>query len=350
MSNSENYILPIEVLAQRFERFGTVECYPSSPLYARLSLAIAQDAEILALAGRAGSMPVPNLFLSAVHYLLMKDPKHPLAAFFPDLTDNPRPLEEAYPPFRAFCLEHQAEIEPLIATRRVQTNEVRRCALLLPAFGLVGELAGGKPLALLEIGASAGLNLLWNRYGYNYGAAGNYGDHASPVQLACALRGEKRPPLPAVFPKVASRVGVDLNPVDVRDDEAVLWLEALIWPEHLERASLLRRAIELARQNPHRLVAGDALVRLPEVAATVPTDSAFTIFHSFTINQFPKELREKLWEQFKELSKERELFVVSIEWIATEQPQLRLDRYIQGEKQTQLLAHCDPHGQWLEWL
>lgn len=95
----------------------------------------------------------------------------------------------------------------LIATRTVQTNEVRRSALLLPAFVLVSREAQGRPLYLLEIGAAAGLNLLWDRYGYHYGNGLRSGDMSSPVQISCSLRGALTPPVPATLPKVGRRRG-----------------------------------------------------------------------------------------------------------------------------------------------
>ena len=240
----------------------------ASPLYERICLGIAADAEILALAAYAREgQPVPNLLLGAVQYLLLQGVQHPLASFYPSINGLPsKPstwTEDPYPYFRAFCLERYQEIQQLLSTRLVQTNEVRRCACLLPAFGIVAERAKGLPLSLIEIGASAGLNLLWDRYGYDYGDYGRYGDSNSPVQLACELRGEHRPAIPTVFPQIAYRVGIDLNPIAVRDQDATLWLRALIWPEHEKRVRLLQNAIAVAQQDPPQLLAGDALDVLP---------------------------------------------------------------------------------------
>jgi len=103
-----------------------------------------------------------------------------------------------------------------------------------------------------------------------------------------------RPPIPKRLPAVASRVGIDLNPVDVRDPDTVLWFRALIWPEHHERLELLMRAIQLARQDPPELIAGDALELLPQVIATIPGDTPVCVFHTQAVNQFPREARERL--------------------------------------------------------
>src|SRR5205085_1814788 len=163
----------------------------------------------------------------------------------------------------------------------------------LPAFARVARQTGG-PLALVEIGASVGLNLLWDRYGYDYGDGASYGDAGSPVRITCTVRGDRRPWVPAVLPRVRYRVGLDLNPVDVRDPEAALWLRALVWPEHAGRAALLQRALEVARRDPPSLIKGDALDLLPAVLPAVPHDVALCVFHTFTVNQFSAEARDHL--------------------------------------------------------
>src|SRR5262249_1082291 len=160
---------------------------------------VAGDPEALALVADADqSTTVANLFFAAIHYLLMDNPGVPLATYYPDLAAVPHPLAEAYPVFRAYCPQHANEIRALVTTRRVQTNEVRRCAALLPALHTLWERGGRRPLALVEVGASAGLLLNWDRYAYEYQAetkAKTVGDPSSPVRLMSAVRGEITPPL-----------------------------------------------------------------------------------------------------------------------------------------------------------
>jgi hypothetical protein len=246
----------LSALAQRFERFARRECHVS-PLYERLSLGIAHDPELLDIAARAQpGQPVPNLFLAAVHFLLLRGVQHPLAAFYPSLSAITPPSADPYPSFRAFCLEHRGQLLELISTRLVQTNEVRRCGCLLPAFAMVSSRTQGRPSALVEIGASAGLNLLWDRYGYDYGEDRRYGDPRSPVQIACMLHGERRPPLPAALPATGMRLGIDLHPIDICDPDAALWLRALVWPDERGGTELLQEALRIANQAPPRLIAG----------------------------------------------------------------------------------------------
>jgi hypothetical protein len=343
--------LSIETLSQHFRRFGERECVPASPLYGRLAVGIAGDADLLAIAAAAQARPVPNLFLAAVHFLLLQGADPALAAFYPDLVgDSDAPASgDPFPLFRAFCLDHTSAISALVVNRRVQTNEVRRCACLLPAFTIAARLLGDQPLALIEIGASAGLNLLWDHYHYDYGAGGQCGDPAALVRLACELRGDRLPLLPAPMPVIATRVGLDLNPIDARDRDAALWLRALIWPEQRDRAALLAQAINVAQQHPPPLLAGDAIALLPEVLANVPADAALCIYHSFTLNQFPSAARERLATLVAECAAQRNLALIAIEW-REPYPSVDLSLFENGARADMRLAHCDAHGGWIEWL
>jgi hypothetical protein len=337
-------------LSRRFERFAQRECHVS-PLYEQLALGIADDPVLLAIAAQAKSgQPVPNLFLGAVHFLLLGGVQHPLAHFYPSLSPSASSSADPYPSFRAFCLKYRHEILELISSRLVQTNEVRRCGCLLPAFTHVAQQAGDRPLAVVEIGASAGLNLLWDRYGYDYGIGRWYGNPRSPVQIVCGLRGDRHLPLMAVWPVVTVRVGLDLNPIDVRDPDAALWLRALVWPDEVGRAELLQQAVQVAQQDPPRLLAGDALDILPEVLATVPPDQAVCVFHTHTINQFAPEARAHLSTLLATHAFRRKLYRVAIEWLGDTHPRLELIAYEDGVKTEHLLAYCGSHGEWLEWL
>lgn len=220
----------------------------------------------------------------------------------------------------------------------------------LPAFTLVAALARERPLALIEIGASAGLNLMWDHYGYTYGDGAVYGKHDSAVQLSCTVRGDRRPPVPSRMPAVARKVGVDLHVIDVRDPDAVRWLQALVWPEARERAEALRNAVEITRAHPPELRSGDGLDVLPPVLGTVPDDVPVCVFHTHTVNQLWAEARDRLSALLADHGRRRELYRVSAEWLGTVHPQLELTGYHGGHAEERLLAYCDPHGRWVEWL
>jgi hypothetical protein len=220
----------------------------------------------------------------------------------------------------------------------------------------VARLAGGRPLVLIEVGASAGLNLLFDRYGYDYGAGRGAGDPGAPVRFTCALHGTMLPPIHAEFPRVAARVGIDLHPIRAADTQATRWLRALVWPEHPERAAVLQQVLAIARREPLTLLAGDALTVLPQAVAAAPTDAALCIFHIATLAHFPPEARERFRELIAELARQRDLFWLSSEAVGLGERRQRyeyvtiLTAFQHGSRVERLLAYNHQHGAWLEWL
>ncbi|HXD29459.1 MAG TPA: DUF2332 domain-containing protein [Arthrobacter sp.] len=190
----------------------------------------------------------------------------------------------------AFLQAHWSRVRDIVLTHRTQTNEAGRCATLLPALGLIAADAG-QPLALIEAGPSAGLCLLPDLYAYEYypgtgtgKGTGNDGVTrlgAGTPLLRCAVTGA--PPLPAAPPRVASRAGVDLNPLDGTDPRTIRWLEALVWPGQDDRLATLRSALgtlaALGQDRP-RLVTGDLNKRIAGLVAAVPAGQTPVVFHT----------------------------------------------------------------------
>ena len=178
--------------------------------------------------------------------------------------------------FHDFTVANWPAIEAEMRTRATQTNEAGRCAVLLPVLAALPQ-----PLALLEVGASAGLCLYPDRYAYRYG------DHAvgsgEPV-LECAATGMAPP---SRLPEVVWRAGLDLNPLDVTDPADVAWLDALIWPEHAHRRARLRAAAAVAAAEPPLLVRGDLVDDLPALAAQAPAGATLVVFHTSVLYQVP---------------------------------------------------------------
>ncbi len=348
---SANPLFPPELhtLAQEFLWNADHAFHDSSPFYEKLARRVAHDTHILALAAHAQKhQPAVNLLFAAAHYLLLRGSDDALKLFYADLVPQPNTQDDPYPIFRAFCLEHAEEIIKLVSTRRVQTNEVARCALFFPAFALIQQRIGAQPLALIEVGSSAGLNLNWDKYAYVYGARKVYGDVRSPVRLQCELRGAKRPVLPRELPRVSSRLGIDLNPNDVFNDDAMLWLRALVWTEQSERAERLQNAIALARAFPPRLAQGDALELAPRAIQETPREIPVVLFHSFVLNQVPEAIRARYYARLAASSAERLVFDIAIEPSAWPAPML-LRTFRDGAETQETLATCDHHGRWLEW-
>src|SRR5262249_17921769 len=189
-------------IAAIYAEFAAREAHGVSPTYERLSNAVSRDEELLAL---LGTLPPakrqPNLLFAVVRLLCA-------------------PVED-HAAFREYVVANWPAIDAETRKRATQTNEAGRCAVLLPVLAMLRQ-----PLALLEVGASAGLCLYPDRYAYRYG------DHAvgsgQPV-LECAAIGIEPPD---AVPDVVWRAGLDLNPLDARDPADLAWLDALIWPEH----------------------------------------------------------------------------------------------------------------------
>jgi hypothetical protein len=347
----------IEALAQRFVRFADQECSSYAPLYDRLARGIAGDLDLLTIAAHTRSgQQAPNLLLAAVHYLLLGGADHALGAFYPSVAHHTAvPPDDPMPAFRAFCRDHRDALIDLVSAGLVQTNEPRRCTVLLPAFATVARLAGA-PLALIEVGASAGFNLLFDRYNYDYGAGRYAGDPEAPIRFTCELRGAALPPIPARMPSVAARLGIDLNPIHAADPQATLWLRALVWPEHPQRATLLQQALMLAQREPPKLMAGDALAILPRAIAEMPADTALCVFHIATLAHFSAEARQRFQALIPELARQRDLFWLSSEGVGLGERRQRgeyvtvLTVFQNGHRTEHRLAANHQHGAWLEWF
>jgi hypothetical protein len=315
-------------VAERYRRFAEREARGRSPLYERFALGVAGDPELLEL---LESLPPakqqPNLLFSAVLYLGGRQPDDGA--------------------FRRFVLEHADQVVATMVARRTQTNEVGRCALLLP---LLASLPG--PLALVEVGTSAGLCLLPDRYAYDY-AGTVVGDPASPLRLACQPYGPV--PIPAQLPEVVWRRGIDLAPIDLDDPDAVRWLECCIWPDQPQRLARLQAAVGIARADPPVVVGGDLLELVGPVVAQAPAGATVVVFHAATLVYLPEPGRQRFAELMADLP---------AVWIWAEGPGVvsgldaQPDRFrtsdqavfMLGQGPDRLVGLADPHGAWLQWL
>ena len=334
-------------LALRFKNFSTTECKDSSELYEFLSLKVSEDDAILELCTEAREgQPVPNLLFGAVHYLLLKGKDHQLKQYYPSLTNEYRKVEEeAFLHFKDFCIGYKEEIIPILKSKLVQTNEVRRCAYLYPVFSLIYSKVK-KPLSLVEIGTSAGLQLLWDKYSYSYGTDEIYGDKNSSVHITSEIKGEQIPLILPEAPPVSSKIGFDLHVNDLRNYEDYVWLKSLIWPEHIERLELFEKAAECYKENPIGLIEGDGVNLLKEVLVKLSEDTAICVFHTHVANQLPEELKVKLVETIKETGKGKDVFhIYNNMW----DRKLHLDYFIDGVEYKEIIGETDGHGRWFEW-
>src|ERR1700712_3417550 len=268
-----------------------------SVLYSRIAAGIGKDPELKALAAHArAGQPHANLILAAVHFLLLRGADDPLTRFYPTVGGGvSADDEDPFPAFKAFVLKHIDQVEPLIATRVTNTNEVGRSAVLHPGFRQIARQAAA-PLSLIEIGPSAGLNLIWDKYGVRYhkdGATALAVGEDTPLVIDCELRGDEAPVL-GPLPQVGGRMGLELNPVDLSNRDDRDWLRALIWPDQVSRLTRLDKAIALFARETPVIWAGDALALLPDALAAVPRGQVAVVYHTIAVYQFSTEMREVL--------------------------------------------------------
>jgi hypothetical protein len=350
-------VIETEVLAARFRGFADTAT-ARAPLYRRLSTAVADDREVGELLHAApDEQAIPVLLFAAVHHLLLADTDRPLARFYPNLTASPAD-GDPYPEFRRFALEHADEIRTIVSTRHTQTNEVGRCALFLPALGLLAEEVGG--LSLVDVGTSAGLNLLLDRFSYEFTPGGRVGP-PSAVHLVCSTRGN--PPVPTAMPVIARAVGLDAQPIDANDAEGVRWLEACVWPDQADRFHRLVAAIELVRrQGGVDVRRGDAVADLAPLVHEASAAGHPVVMNSWVLNYLSHDQRLAYVAALDEVATGTDLSWVMAESPAqtaglpvptTDPPEeltiLSLVRWRSGVRSVTRLASCHPHGYWMHW-
>lgn len=249
--------------ADWYHRAATRDLVGHSALHASWAAGVAADAEVLALLDRLPrGCRQPSLVFSIAQRL-------GVAA---------RPYDE----FRSFLLAHWPEAESLLRVSRTQTNEVGRCAPLVAALARIPG-----PLALLEVGASAGLCTIPERYSYRFGDGPVLGEGAPLV--ACAV---DDPALaPAGLPDIRWRLGLDLQPLSAADPRDAGWLEALVPLDRPDRRARLREALATAAADPPRVIAGDALDDLVAAAAEAPRDLTLVVVSLGTLVYLAPEAR-----------------------------------------------------------
>ena len=313
-----------ERLAEGYRAFAG-ESAGESPRYSALAAAVAGDRDVLAfLADLPAGKRHPTLFLAALRFL------GGVPADGAELHDRVA-----------------ADAERLRATvldRATQTNEPARCAALLPALAAIDG-----PLALVEVGASAGLCLYPDRYGYRYDdrPVGPPG----PVLLRCATSGGV--PVPTAVPEVVARIGVDLAPLDVTDPDDLAWLRALVWPGPVEAERLQRldAAAAIAAREPPQLLTGDLLDRLPDALALVPAGATPVVLHTAVLPYVDEARRTAFVDRVRGLP---------VRWIAQEGAGMvpgtgapypgGWGPYFVLSLDGRPLARTAPHGGRVDWL
>ena len=222
--------------------------------------------------------------------------------------------------------------------------------MLLPCFLEVARATGADAFDLIELGSSAGLNLVWDRYRYRY-TNGEWG----PAEAALELSGEERARVPrrllALRPRVRRRIGMEREPIDVTSDEDALLLKAFVWADQHTRLDRLDRGIEALRRDPPELVRGDFVELLPDVLASTEGDGLTLVFQTASLGYGPPDARKRVSATLAEAGRSRRLAYVS-----SGRPLDRSDHYyglwvtVWPGGDARVVGNAGFHGQWLEWL
>ncbi len=244
----------------------------------------------------------------------------------------------------SWVLAHADAIVDECARRSVQTNEPLRCAALLPALSLIEG-----PIALLEVGASAGLCLYPDRYSYRYRrgdevVALDPVDGPSDVVLDSALDG--RPDLR--LPEVVWRAGIDLSPLDARSPGDRAWLTTLVWPGEEGRRERIEGALDIAASDPPVLVAGDGAEALPALAAEAPAGATLVVTTPGVLAHVPRVHRAAVIDAARSAGRWITLDAPGLHDGWARRPQLSRGGFalaVDGDA----VAEVDPLGAWVAW-
>ncbi len=292
--------MTVEELRNLFRFFSTTQCRGRSAVYETLADRVAGDDQLLQLVMAAPpEQRRPSLLFAAVNWLLARDPAAALRRYYP-IHGGDRPVDDdLYPALVDFSRQHRAALSELLAHRSTQTNEVRRCvALRWGTSRLAGRWPG--PVNVLEVGTSAGLNLLFDRYAYRLGGHDLDGPD-SDVVLSSELRG---PTFRSLWgddpvPMILHRLGLDQEPVDLADEDARRWLEAFIWPEQLTELATLRAAINVFQtgETDVELISGDAVTDTARLITDLPGDEPVLVFTATLLSYLSAAQRRDFVDQ-----------------------------------------------------
>ena len=339
-------------LANLWSWFGTQQFRGYSPIYERIAEVVAGDRELLELLRTAPpAAHLPPAPLAAVHYLLLDGLEHPLGDVYAGRSNADPGLL-----FPELCRSHRAEILGLLETRRVQTNDCGRSAILGPALTWVASQVRG-PYCLVDVGTSAGINLLCDRYLLDYGSHGSTGPVDSSVHINCEVSGGD-PPIADHLPPFIERVGIDLSPIDLTDPADARWLLACVWPD-MGRAGRVAASIRFVQQDPPTLIAGRANDVLPTVLAELPTDATAIVMTTWAFGYFSINERAEFVDLLRAASARRPIAWVSAEGAATVDafgirdasgPDVMGAVLFDGvDEKAHLLARVQGHGNWIDW-
>lgn len=315
----------MDAVVERYGRFARDEAPGRSAVYEAWARRVVDDAEVAsALSAIPDTRRQPPLVFAVIRVL-------------------GAPVDDV-DAWARWVLAHADEIAAQCRVRSVQTNEPLRCAALLPVLARIDG-----PIALLEVGASAGLCLYPDRYSYRYRRGDELialdpVDGPSEVELHSDLTGD-----PALrMPEIVWRAGIDLHPLDARDRDDRAWLAGLVWPGEEGRRERIVAALDIAAGDPPLLVSGDGADALPALAARAPSDATLVVTTPGVLAHVPRARRGAVIDAARAAGR----------WVTLDAPGLHdgwtgtpiaerggFALALDGE----VLAEVDPLGAWVAW-
>ena len=341
-----------EDLATNWRDFAENNCKGYSPLYESFTRACADSAEVMDF---VRSLPPhahqPNLLLAAIHERVLLGLEPDLSLFY-----SGKKTEDAGHLFVKAVLGSREYLEPILATRFTQTNEIGRVAVIAPALA---SLPVFDDLTLVDVGTSAGLTLRLDDCFIDYGSYGSLGPRDSTVRVKSEVL-SGNPPRQSI--SIGRRIGIDRNILNPADEDDARWLLACVWPD-TGRLDRTRAAIELAASRPSELIEGDALEMLSAVLSSV--QGPIVVTTTWVVAYMNLEYRARLSAELMAASQERDIYWISAEAPGVvshlpevEPPQVEgplpsvvgLVTFTKGEiADTRVLAHAHSHGSWIWW-
>jgi hypothetical protein len=364
-----------DLIRDRYRNFFSPEDAARHPLYASLCTTVEHDDALVdILLDTPQEQARPNLVLAALHDLSLEDPSSELAQHYPTAvhfaacgqtadSDAVDPIPSTLPDpgaaedILSWIGRNRDLVISRMAGRSTQTNEIGRNAVLAAGVAFAVQ---GQEVALVDLGCSAGLNLLVDRYRIERSDGHSMGDEQSTIVISSQVSGA---PMPSEHAPIAWRAGIDLDPPDLEDDVAVRWLLACQWPDDVARFERSRRAMGLWRSSSDRppVIAGGAIESIEALIDQIPEELLVVVQHSWVVTYMTTEAQQELAAILRRVMSRRPLA-----WLSFEHPRLVpgldhprptngripgsttlvLEDPAQGAR---VIAQAHPHGTWIRW-
>lgn len=344
-------------LAEVYRHFGEVEVADTSPLYARIAVALSESDEALrAIEFAPARKRHPALILAALHDLALAGRAPALAAAYA------RGERDAAADAALDTLVAMNDFVVATAARRlVQTSEPQRCAVLYPAIAEAARRAAAPALGLIDVGRVGGLNLAVDRVAIAYSNGQSLGDPSSVVQLSCSIVGDGLIPTGGL-PEIVARVGIGRTLLEGIDADDARWLRACVAPDQLERRASLDACLALAAATAPRLLPGDPVEVLGDAVARVPRDALPVLTTAWALSQFAPERRLRFVQRLAEAAAGRTVAWVSVEGVGVapaiptlgDRPAfghstVGLTIFDGSTRRSEAIGRCWSQGRWLAW-